>query len=61
MIMANIHVPVKWPKWGSENVHTRWSLTAVLAWISRLLSGPTVKIFDKQCGDCGHEFQVFRK
>jgi len=61
MIMPNLHLPIKCPKCGSENVHTKWSLTTVLAWIGRLLSVPTVKIFEKRCGDCREEFQVFRK
>jgi len=61
MIMRDIPIPPKCPKCGSENVKTKWTLTTILAWAAKLIGTPTVKIFEKRCGDCGEEFQVFRK
>jgi predicted nucleic-acid-binding Zn-ribbon protein len=51
----------KCPQCGSENVETKWSLTTIVGWVGRILGVPTVKIFEKKCSECGHEFQVFRK
>jgi len=61
MIMPNIPTTVKCPKCESENVTAKWSFTSVMAWLSRLSGVRTVKIYDKNCEDCGNEFQVFRK
>ena len=61
MIIRNIPGKVKCPKCGSGNLRKKWSPNTVLAWMSKLFSVPTVKIFEKRCGDCGHEFQIFRK
>lgn len=61
MIIQDPRVKVKCPECGSENVDTKWSLTTIVAWVGKLLGAPTVKIFDKRWGDCGHEFQIFRK
>jgi predicted nucleic-acid-binding Zn-ribbon protein len=61
MIMRHIPMPVKCPKCGSENVETKWSLTSIVSWLGKLLGVSTVKIFEKRCTECGHEFQIFRK
>jgi len=61
MIMPNIPMPVKCPECGSENIATKWSLTTIVAWLSRILGVPIVKIFEKRCVQCGQEFKVFRK
>ncbi len=37
------------------------SLTTIVAWVRKLLGVPIVKIYEKRCSDCGHEFEVFRK
>jgi len=61
MIMRDIPGKAKCPACGSENVETKWSLTTIIAWVGSILGVPTVKIFEKKCAECGHEFQVFRK
>jgi predicted nucleic-acid-binding Zn-ribbon protein len=61
MIMRDLHLPIKCPKCGSENVGTKWTLNTIVAWIGRLLAVRTVKIFDKKCEACREEFQIFRK
>jgi predicted nucleic-acid-binding Zn-ribbon protein len=61
MIIRNIPGKVKCPMCGSENVKSKLSLTTIVAWLGRILGVPTVKIFEKRCSECGHEFQVFRK
>jgi len=61
MIMPNIPIPPKCPKCGGANIRSKWSLTTIVAWVGKLLGVSAVKIFDKRCGDCGEEFQVFRK
>jgi predicted nucleic-acid-binding Zn-ribbon protein len=61
MIMPNIPMPVKCPECGSENIETKWSSTTIVAWVGRLLGVRTVKIYDKKCVACGHQFQIFRK
>jgi predicted nucleic-acid-binding Zn-ribbon protein len=59
--MRDIPGKAKCPACGSENVETKWSLTTIIAWVGSILGVPTVKIFEKKCAECGHEFQVFRK
>ncbi|MGA7491543.1 MAG: hypothetical protein WB930_12965 [Syntrophobacteraceae bacterium] len=54
-------VKPKCPECGSESVRTKWSLTTIVAWLGRKLGVSTVKIFEKKCMECGHEFQVLRK
>jgi predicted nucleic-acid-binding Zn-ribbon protein len=61
MIMPDVPMPVKCPKCGSDRVSTKWTHRTILAWVSRLMAVPTVKIFDKKCESCGEEFHVFRK
>jgi DNA-directed RNA polymerase subunit RPC12/RpoP len=61
MIMRQIPMPVKCPKCGSENVRSTLSFTNFIAWVGKLAGVRTVKIFEKKCMECGHEFQVFRK
>jgi len=61
MIMRHIPMPVKCPKCGSENVEAKWSVITIVAWVGKLLGAWTVKIYEKRCTECGHEFQVFRK
>jgi predicted nucleic-acid-binding Zn-ribbon protein len=61
MIIGNIPGKVKCPKCGSENVQSKLSVTTIVAWLGRILGVPTVKIYEKRCSECGHEFQVFRK
>ena len=61
MIMRHIPMPIKCPKCGSENVKSKWSANSIKAWIGKLLGVRTVKIYEKRCSECGHEFQVFRK
>jgi ribosomal protein S27E len=52
---------VKCPECGSENVKSQLSFTTIVAWVGRILGVQTVKIWEKRCAECGHEFQVFRK
>jgi predicted nucleic-acid-binding Zn-ribbon protein len=54
-------MPIKCPKCGSENVQPKWTLNTIVAWLGKLLGVRTVKIYEKRCMECGHEFQVFRK
>ena len=61
MVIRNIPGKVKCPECGSENVKSKLSLTTVVAWVGRIQGVPTVKIFEKKCAECGHEFQIFRK
>jgi transcription elongation factor Elf1 len=61
MIMPNLPIPANCPVCGSENVGTKWSHSTILAWVFRLFAIPVVKMFDKRCMVCGHEFQVFLK
>jgi ribosomal protein S27E len=61
MIMPNIPGKVQCPECGSENVKSKWSITTIVAWVGRSLGVPAVKIFEKRCVECGHEFQIFRK
>jgi ribosomal protein S27E len=61
MIMPNVPGKVKCPECGSDNIVTKWSFTAVVAWVGRLLGVRIVQIYDKKCEACGHEFQIFRK
>jgi ribosomal protein S14 len=51
----------KCPECGIENVKSKLSFTNIMAWVCRILGVLTVKIFEKRCMGCGHEFQVFRK
>jgi predicted nucleic-acid-binding Zn-ribbon protein len=61
MIMRDIPIKVKCPQCGSENIETKWSLTTIVAWVGRILGVPAVKIFEKKCVKCGHQFQIFKK
>jgi predicted nucleic-acid-binding Zn-ribbon protein len=61
MIIRNIPGKMKCPQCESENVHSKLSVTTIVAWLGRILGVPTVKILEKRCAECGHEFQVFRK
>ena len=54
-------IKAKCPQCGGENVESRLSFTNIVAWLAKLLGAPTVKIFEKRCSECGHEFQVFPK
>jgi hypothetical protein len=42
-------------------VKSKRSLATILAWLGRILRVSTVKIFERRCSECGHEFQIFRK
>ena len=61
MIIQDPLIKAKCPHCGSENVKSKLSFTNIFAWVGRILGVPTVKIFEKRCGECGNEFQVFRK
>jgi len=61
MIIRNMPGKVKCPQCGSQNIETKWSLTTIVAWLGKIIGVPTVKIYEKRCSACGHEFQVFRK
>jgi predicted nucleic-acid-binding Zn-ribbon protein len=61
MIMQDPRIKAKCPQCGSENVKSKWSLTTIVACVGRILGVRIVKIFEKKCVECGHEFQVFRK
>jgi predicted nucleic-acid-binding Zn-ribbon protein len=61
MIIQTPRIKAKCPKCGSENVESKLSFTTIVAWVGRILGVPTVKIFEKRCSECEHEFQVFRK
>ena len=61
MIMRDIPIPPKYPKCGSTDVISKWTVNTVLARISRLIAVQTVKICDKKCEACGEECPVFRK
>ncbi len=61
MIIRNIPGTMKCPVCGSENIKSKLSFSNFVAWLAKLLGVQTVKIFDKRCSECGHEFQVFRK
>jgi hypothetical protein len=60
MVIRNIPGRVLCPECGIENVKSKLSFTTIVAWVGKLLGVPTVKIFEKRCVECGHEFQVFR-
>jgi ribosomal protein S27E len=61
MIIQDPRIKAKCPSCGSENVESTLSFTNIVAWVGRILGVPIVKIFEKKCVECGHEFQVFRK
>ena len=61
MIIQNPRIKAKCPECGSENVESKLCFTNIVAWLGKLLGVTTVKIFEKKCMECGHEFQVFRK
>jgi predicted nucleic-acid-binding Zn-ribbon protein len=61
MIIQDPRIKVKCPACGSENVKSKLSFTNIVAWLGKLLGVRTVKIYEKKCVECGHEFQVFRK
>jgi len=61
MVIRNPPEKAKCPECGSENVKSEWSFTTLVAWADRILGVSTVKIFEKRCVECGHEFQIFRK
>ena len=61
MIIRNIPVMVKCPACGTENVESKLSFTNIVAWVGRILGVPAVKIFEKKCVKCGHQFQIFKK
>ena len=61
MVIRDIPGTAKCPDCGSENVKSKLSFTTIVAWVGRILGVPTVKIYEKRCRECGHEFQVFRK
>jgi predicted nucleic-acid-binding Zn-ribbon protein len=61
MVIRNIPGKAKCPECGNENVKSKLSFTIIVAWLGKLLGVPTVKIYEKRCSECGHEFQVFRK
>ncbi|MGA2223174.1 MAG: hypothetical protein ABSH41_01870 [Syntrophobacteraceae bacterium] len=61
MIIRTIPGKVKCPECGSENIATKWSFATIVAWLGRILGVPTVRIYEKRCAECGHEFQIFRK
>ncbi len=61
MIIQDPRIKPQCPECGSENVKSKWSFTSIAAGLGRILGVPTVKIWEKRCGECGHEFQVFRK
>ncbi len=61
MIIQYPRIKPKCPECGSENVRSKLSFTTIVAWLGRIVGVPTVKIWEKRCAVCGHEFQVFRK
>jgi predicted nucleic-acid-binding Zn-ribbon protein len=61
MIMSTSPMCAQCPLCGSGNVGTKLTLMTSVAWISRLVGVYAVRIYDKKCEACGHEFQVFRK
>ena len=61
MIIQDPRIKAKCPECGSENVESTLSFTNFVAWAGRVLGVPPVRIFEKRCVECGHEFQVFRK
>jgi predicted nucleic-acid-binding Zn-ribbon protein len=61
MIIQDPRIKPKCPSCGNENVKSKLSFTNVVAWVGRILGVSTVKIWEKKCRECGHEFQVFRK
>jgi hypothetical protein len=62
MVIQDPRIKAKCPEeCGSENVKSKLSFTNIVAWVGRILGVPTVKIFEKKCAECGHQFQVFRK
>jgi predicted nucleic-acid-binding Zn-ribbon protein len=61
MIIQDPRIKAKCPKCGSVNVESKLSFTNIVAWLGRILGVRTVKIYEKRCEECGHEFQVFRK
>jgi predicted nucleic acid-binding Zn ribbon protein len=61
MIIQDPRLKTKCPECGSENVKSKLSFTNIVSWAGRILGVPTVKIWEKRCEECGHEFQVFRK
>jgi len=60
MIIQDQRIKAKCPECGSENVKSKWSFATIVAWLGRILGVPTVKIWEKTCVECGHEFQIFR-
>jgi transposase-like protein len=61
MMIQDPRIKAECPACGSENVKSKLSFTNVVAWVGRTLGVPTVKIFEKECVECGKEFRVFRK
>jgi transposase-like protein len=61
MIIQDPRIKPKCPACGSENVESKPSFANVVAWVGRILGVPSVRIWEKRCAECGHEFQVFRK
>jgi hypothetical protein len=61
MIIQGPRIKAKCPACRSENVKSKLSFTNIVAWSEKIPGAPTVKIFEKDCVECGHEFQVFRK
>jgi hypothetical protein len=42
-------------------VKFKLSFTNIVAWTGKLPGVPTVKIYEKRCAECVHEFRVFWK
>jgi len=51
----------KCPECGGQDAGTKWTLMTSIAWINGFLGVDAVRIYDKKCHACGHEFQVFRR
>jgi len=61
MIIQTPRIKPQCPQCGSQNVKSKLSFTNIVAWLGRIMGVPTVKIWEKRCSGCGHEFQVFGK
>lgn len=61
MIINNPPIKPTCPECGSQEVKTRLTPNTIMSWIGAVLGVGTIKIYSKRCGNCGHEFEVYRK